>query len=202
MWAAWKKKRACGFKAACGLASCTSFCVVQANVSCLENLSSGDQSNCRSLLASAPSAADEQAVVSSSVAFFCCCVLRQDSNWGEGRGDFAVLWSYVQGLMWQMTVWMKQPKVCQLTAGCSAWLLAVMWLCCQSLFRGWSQGQWLLTVFFSVPTGHPCPSIIKPPLARLAGAYSKAWWKQGVVVECGHWGTGCVSRSAGGLWTG
>lgn len=100
-------------------------------------------------------------------------------------------------------MWMKQPKVCQLTAGCSVWLLVVVWLCCHSLFRDWSQGEWLLTGFFSVPTGHPCPSVINPTLAWLAGAYSKAWWRQGVVaVERGHWGIGYVSRSAGVLWTG
>lgn len=100
-------------------------------------------------------------------------------------------------------VWMKQAEVCQLTDGCSVGLLFVVWLCCHSLLRGWSQGQWLFTEFFSVPTGHPCPSIIKPTLAWLAGAYCKAWWKWGVaVVECGHRGIGCFSRSAGGLWTG
>lgn len=129
MWAAWKKKWACGFKIACGLASCISFCVVQGNVSCLENLSSGDRSNGRSLLASALCAADEQAVVSSSVPCFCCCVLRQDSNWDEGRGKFAVLWSYVQGLMWQTTacVWytqfwsLKSPSSL-MGAQCGCWL--------------------------------------------------------------------------------
>ena len=61
MWATWKKKRAHGFKVACGLASSTSFCVVQSNVSHLGNLSFGNQSNCWSLLASAPSPADQQA---------------------------------------------------------------------------------------------------------------------------------------------
>lgn len=131
-----------------------------------------------------------------------CVEAGQQLRWGKRRLCSVVVLcprTHVTDIF----VWIEQPKVCQLSDGCSVWLLVVVWLCCHSLFRGWSQAQWLLAGFFSVSTRHPCPSIIKPTLTWLVGAYSKAWWKQGLVVgQRGHWGIGCVSRSAGGLSTG
>lgn len=136
MWATWNKKRAHGFKVACGLASWTSLCVVQSSVSCLGNLSSRDQSNCWSSLASASSPTDQQAGDCQFLgSFFCCCMLRQDSGWDEGRGNFAMLCSYVKGLVdRQLFEWNSLRFVSsQVGTQCSRWLWRG-WLLCLSVF--------------------------------------------------------------------
>lgn len=130
----------------------------------------------------------------SSLVLLLCVEAGQQLRWGKRKLCTVV----VQGLVWQITVceWNSLRSASSLMGarwGCCLWCGCAVTACSDVGHR--VNDFWL--GFFSVPTGHPCPSIVKPTLAWLAGAYSKAWWKRGVVVvELGHWGIGCVCKWA------